>query len=725
MNERSAPGESVSNELSGVVHGSAVQAGSIRGGVHFSVTQASPPGMPVPAQLPLAAAYFTGRSVEIARLDRAASDYDPARRLTMAVINGVGGAGKTSLAAYWLHRISHRYEGGHLCADLHGHMPNAATRPGEILTGFLSALGTPPERIPLGLDEQAKLYRSLTSGRRMLTLLDNAASAAQVRVLLPGPGPRRGQATPEQPELSSLVVVTTRWRLTGLAMDGARFIQLGPLDDASCIELLGRMVGPDRAGAEAEAVRSVVSLCGGLPLAVCVAGAQLASHTQWPIGRVATDLASKQDRLAVLSIADDISVRAAFDVSYQALPAAVARLYRLLSLIPGPDFGTELAASAAGISLEEATGSLDALSEASLLSETGERRFRFHDLVKLHAREQARTEPPPEHAAAVARAVGWYLARAVAADIVVIPGRWRLNPMYQEVRAAPAAYDGSRAALRWMESELPGLLAAVRAAHDAGLHEQAWQLCEALWGLFAYRKYFRRWIDSHALGLASALACGDRQAEARMRVQLGHAYLNLGQAGPAREEFTRALALARQEEHRIGEATALENIGLVDLSLRRPDEAIGVFTEAREIFLQIGVPRGVLGLTRHIGEAHRDAGRHELAVRHLLQARRLSAALPDRYNEARCLTGLGDTYAKAGQLDDAVRSLDEALGIMVSLGGRYEQARIRAVLADVLLRLGQADRARDHLTDAFVVFSEVDAPEAGAIRRRLDELGPS
>jgi tetratricopeptide (TPR) repeat protein len=521
------------------------------------------------------------------------------------------------------------------------------------------------------------------------------------------------------------VVVTTRWRIVGLAMDGARFVELGPLDDTSGIELFGRMVGSARVAAEAEEVRSIVRLCGGLPLAVCIVGAQLASHTLWPVGRMAAELASEQRRLTVLSITGDLSVRAAFDVSYQALPAAAGRLYRLLSLIPGPDFGAGLAAAAAGISLEKVMHLLDALTAASLLEETAERRFRFHDLVRLHAREQARAEPEHERTAIVARAVDWYLARAVAADIVIIPGRWRLNPMYDQARISPIAYHGPPEAVRSMESELPGLLAAVRAAHEEGLHEQAWQLCEAMWGLFAFRKYFRHWIDAHVLGLASARALGDARAEARMRVQLGHAYLNLGRPEQAREEFTRALTLARQERHLIGEATALEQVGLADLSLGRTDDAICAFTEAREIFQLIGVRRGVLGMTRHLGEAHRDAGRHERAVQYLLEARRLSVALPDRYNEGRCLTSLGHTYLDAGKPHEAVRSLEEALGITVSLGGRYEQARIRSALADALMQLGQAEMARDHLAIALVIYSEIEAPEADGIRHRLGQLGPA
>ena len=708
------PAGATSNELSGVVHGSAVQARSIQGGVHFSVTQQPPARIALPAQLLPAAAYFSGRSAELADLQRAAEEYDPVRRLAVVVVTGPGGSGKTSLLTHWLHRVSGRYEGGALYADLHGHTPTTAASPADVLTGFLSALGTPPDRIPVELEDQAKLYRSLTSGSRVLMLLDNAATAAQVRALLPGPGPVPGPP--------SLVAVTTRWRIAGLAIEGARFLELGPLDDQSGTELLSRMVGSDRAAAEPDAVRSVVRLCGGLPLAVCAVGAQLVSHTRWPVGRMAARLTSETDRLAALTVTSEVSVHAAFDVSYQSLPTNTASLYRLLSFIPGPDFGPQLVAATAGLSVDEASRLLDELSAASLLTETGEQRFKFHDLVRLHARDRALAESPGERTVVIARAVGWYLAMAVAADIVIIPGRWHLNPAYESARAAPPAFAEPPAALQWMESELPCLIAAVRTAHDEGLHEQSWQLCEALWGLFAYRKYFRYWIQVHVLGIDSAQACGNSPAEARLRVQFGLAYLNLGRPDEARGEFIRSLALAREGRHRVGEASALEHLGLTELSRGLPEEAMGLFRQARDVYSQIGVARGVMGTTRHIGEAHRDAGRHEQAVQYLLDARQMAAVLPDPYNEARCLTSLGQAYLTAGRPGPAADALGEALLLMERLDGRYEQARIHMMLADVLLHLDQAGRARAHLTDALAFYAGIDAPEAEAIRRRLGEL---
>jgi len=688
------------------VHGPVVQARDIHGDVHMTVetTSAAPP---VPAQLPPCPAIFSGRRVELAALDSVTVDRDPVRGLAVAVISGVGGAGKTSLAAYWLHGQTDRFPGGALYADLAGHNPAEAVSPGDVLVGFLTALGTLPEAIPMALNEQAKLFRSLTSGRQLLMLLDNAASAAQVRALLPGAAP-------------SMVIVTTRWRLVGLAMDGARFIELGPLDEASGVDIITKMAGTTRADAEPDAVRDIVRFCGRLPLAICVAGAQLAIHPRRPVSRMAAELASERDRLAALSIAGDVSMDSTFGYSYRSLSPQAARFYRLLSLLFTPDFGVDLAAAHTGTSRVEVAGVLDALTEASLLEETADGRFQFHDLVKLHARQQAKAESGQDRAAALARAVGWYLYEAVSAEKVIAPGRWHLNPMF-EGHESPR-YASPAEALAGMESEMTGLVAAVHAAHDNGLHEQAWQLCEALWGLFSRRRYFRQWMDAYSAGLASAIACGDEAAEARMRVRLGLAHLSLGRSDMADAEFRMSLDAARRAGHRIGEATALEHIGLVRLAEGRPNAAIAFFAEAMRIFREIGLPRGALIMTRHMGEAYRDAGQHGEAIRCLREARELSVTLGDRFLEGRTLSSLGRAYMRANQQSRAIVALEEALEIVMEVGGTYEQARIRSALADAALALGHTAEAREHLTACLAIYTDLGAPEVEAVGRLLTEL---
>ena len=360
------------NELGGEVLGSVVQAQAVHGDVYMGTAQ--PVRMPVPSQLPSPPAHFTDRLDELAALQHLTGEDDPAPPVAIVVVTGVGGVGKTSLVLHWLHQALDRYPGGQLYADLGGFGPAGRASPADVLGRFLRALGIPPDQVPARIDERAALYRSVTARRRLVTLLDNAASAAQARALLPAPGP-------------SLVVVTARRRLAGLAIDGAHFLALAPLGEEAAIELLGRIAGPDRARSQPDAAREVVRLCGRLPLAICVSAARLAPHPHWPLRRVAEELASGQHRLSALSIEGDISVRAVFDVSYQALPPDVAHLYRLLSLIPAPSFGPGLAAAAAGEA--DAGRSIASLVEASLLDETGELRWRFHDLVVLHAREQA------------------------------------------------------------------------------------------------------------------------------------------------------------------------------------------------------------------------------------------------------------------------------------------------------------------------------------------------
>ncbi len=710
------------NSLSGVVRGPAVQADSMRD-VNINVAHQAAPAIPVPAQLPLAPANFTNRAAELAILDELIRGHDPVRRLSLAVITGGGGTGKTALGSYWLRRLSDHYDGGALYADLRGHQPDAAARPADVLTAFLRALGTPSAYIPLALDELATLFRSATTGKRMLVLLDNAASAAQVRTLLPGPAPRAdgGQGSAEQPARPTLVLVTTRWRLPGLIAEGARFIDVGPLDEESAVTLFGRIAGDDRVAAEPEAARSVVRLCGGLPLAVCVAGAKAVPRTRRSLTRLAAELAAQQRRLTVLA-AEDVSVRAVFDASYRALPEELARGYGLLSQIPGQDFGVQVAAACLGIDPDDAGDLLDALCAASLLNETCDQRFRYHDLVRIHAREQAQARSANEAKAAAARAIGWYLEQAVAADLVIMARRWRLNLMYEQARAKPAGFSGPADALAWLELELDGLSAAVQAAYDAGMFTQCWQLCEALWGLFANRNYFRPWIRTHLTGIAAAQADSDRRAEARMRMQLGLALRHLRRLPEAREQYSLALALDRSEGHRLGEATELEQLGLTDLAEARTDEAMRAFTQAREIFRQIGRPRGAAMMTCHIGETHRDAGRYAEAIRDLTEARRMFARLPDQYNEARTVTELGQAALLAGDPVEARRLFEEALEEMVRLDSPYEQARIRAALAVALRRLDDSDSARQHLETALAFYVNLGAPEANSVRLLLSEI---
>jgi tetratricopeptide (TPR) repeat protein len=695
------------NELSGTVHGSSVQARSIYGGVQFNVDSSAK--MPVPSQLLAAPGNFTGRQSELRRLRQLLADQGPAATNLLVVISGVGGIGKSALALRWLGEMRPRFPAGQLLADLGGFGAGGPRDPGDVLGSFLRSLGVPPERVPLELAERAGYFRSLTTGRAMAVLLDDASSAAQVRAVLPGAGP-------------SLVVVTTRRLIAGLAIDGAHFIQLDPLDEDAAIELLDRIAGAGRVSADPGGARSLVRLCGRLPIAVCASGARLAPRPRWAISRIVAELIDERQRMAALSRVSDISVVTVFDLSYRALPTEAARLYRLLGLWPGTDFGSGVTAAMAAIDADEATELLDVLVEASLLDEIGDGRFRFHDLVRIHARDQAESEPVGEREAAVARGIDWYLRAAVAADLVVLPLRWRLGPYYQQPPEPPVPLSGPPAAFEWLETELGNLLAALRYAADHDMNETGWQLCEALWGLFLFHKHYDAWLESHRIGLACAEASGDRRALARMQTQLGSAYRSLRRYDEAIEHFHRALDLERAAGHRLGEGSALDQLGVAYLRLARYDEAIDYFTGARAIHQEVDRPRGVALMNLNIGHALSEAGRYADAMDHLRIAYRQAAAIPEPYHQARALTILGQTYIRTEQPGRAAAVLDQALTILKDLGATHDQAIVHTHLADLAQRRGAAGKSRAHLERALALYSAVGAPQAGEIRDRLDEL---
>ncbi|MEV4149211.1 tetratricopeptide repeat protein [Amycolatopsis sp. NPDC049691] len=657
-----------------------------------------------PRQLPPPPAHFVSRADELSNLD-ALTGSGPGSRARVVVVVGPGGVGKTALAVTWAAGHAHRYPDGQLYTDLRGFSADTAVAPEEVLGVFLRALGVAPERVPAGLAEQVGLYRTVTAGRRLLVVLDNAVSTAQVRSLIPA-------------SAGCAVVVTSRLRLDGLLADGARFVDVAPLPREDAIALLTRTLGPSRAGAEPAAVAELAELCGRFPITLRVAAARLAARPRWPVSRVVAQLRDERSRLATLSRlagAED-SATAAFDWSYRELPAHAALLYRLTAEIPGPEFTAGLAAAVTGMREPDVADALEVLVDASLLEEADLDRYRFHDLVRLHARAQR----DDDRFEAVPRAARWYLRELTRANLVVIPSRWRVSPVAEEVEPAPFADDGE--ALDWLAGELPNVLPLLEEAVAYRHDEVAWQLCEALWELLLYRKHYPEWLRSHELGITAAQRCHDRVAESRLRCQLGRAHLDLGQLEPAERETRWAAELAREAHDRRNESAALEQLGMVVQGRGDVDAAVVLFADSLRIEEELGIDRGVAARHRRIGEALLQAGREAGAARHLDAASRLFEEIGDDKGAARVALGLARIDVRSGRTEAAVRRLERARAVLGRSGSAVYEAEALLALAEVAEADDQRGRARAYLTEAVELLAEVGGATLDRARAALEAL---
>jgi transcriptional regulator with XRE-family HTH domain len=353
-----------------------------------------------PEQLPAATPAFVGRAEVLGRLDNdLARARESAAPLTLAV-DGSPGVGKTALALHWAHRVAGSFSDGVLFADLGAHRPRAdPAEPACVLGAFLTALGV--QAVPEPLEERAAMFRTAAAKRSLLVVLDNAADTEQVGHLLPGaPG--------------SAVIVTSRRRLTGLSVTkGARRLSLAPMSYEESLALLRAVVGRRRVVAEPDAAHTVARHCARLPLALGIVAERLATHPHRPLSHAARELVDAG--LDALADHEDarLSVRYAFDRSYEELSPAVARTFHLLGAVPGTRISAAAAAALTGESPVHTRRHLDELVARHLLEETAPDRYRTHDLLRAYAGEKAaELETDADLRAAADRLTAWYLRTA-------------------------------------------------------------------------------------------------------------------------------------------------------------------------------------------------------------------------------------------------------------------------------------------------------------------------
>lgn len=688
------------NDLSGTVNGPTVQARTIHGDVHFHAWQSDPP---TPHQLLVPVSTFAGRAEHLGVLDQLLHAPGP----TLVVLSGPGGVGKTALATRWAHTVVDRFADGQLYFDLSAFGASGPADPGEALAGFLRALGVAAGGVPTALAEQAALFRSVTADRSLLMMLDDAFSAAQVRALLP--------TSP-----SSLVVVTSRRRLSGLVPDGAKLIEVGPLPSEDAVALLVNAVGHERVARERESAAALSDICGGLPIALSIAAARLASRPALSVGRVVAELVEESGRLRALAVPDGASVQATFDLSYQSLDPLTASVYRRLAWHPGRDFGPGLVSA-----LTPAGDEVDRLLDANLLQETGEDRFRFHVLLRLYARQRAEAqEPPGELAAARLAMLEWYLASASAADLTLLPDRHRLPYAFAGPIAGVPSFDGRTDALAWLERERANLVAATTAALELGRPELSWHIAYALWPLFLYGKHYRDRLEVDQLGLAAARGWGNAWAEAVMLKRLGRVCANTGDFVAAVRHTRAAIRVYGTIGDAQGRAHAMEGLAGIHRDSGDHDSAASLYAEALAIQRRLGDGRATARTLISLGTLLTGRESPEEAIPLLREAQDTLAALPwpDRYNEARAAIALAGAHLGRGDLADADRIATVAAARMGELGSAFELAEALDVLGRVADRRGDVGLARRHFEQASQIFTAAGSRRADQVRHQLAQL---
>jgi DNA-binding SARP family transcriptional activator/Tfp pilus assembly protein PilF len=668
-----------------------------------------------PSQLPVDVATLVGRDDLVGQIHYLLADD---LRVPIVALSGSPGVGKTALAVRAAHRLTERFADGQLYVDLHGATAGLQPlQPLEVLGRFLRELGLEPAAIPVELGEASAAFRSRVTGRRLLLVLDNAADAAQVAPLLP--------ASP-----GCAVLVTSRRTLVSL--DGAAHVPLEVLQPGEAVELLGSLAGHDRVAAEPEASAQVARCCGYLPLALRIAGARLAARPTWPVAALAERLADTQRRLDELQVAQ-AGVRTSFQVSYQqlhdsadALDRAAAEVFGLLGLPDGPQVGVPVAARLVDASEEAAEQALERLVDAQLVETPAPGRYQLHDLLRLYARELAtRHHDARARAAALTRALGFYVASAWQTLAVLRPGDYRLARADERWRKGGLEFRDAAAAVGWLEVERPNLLAAVRqAVATAGVPvEIGMQLAQALFGFYWVRSHRDDWVQADQIALGVARRLGDRAAQAQTHNDLGAGYHRQGRYDQALGHLRESLTIRRELDDSTGQALSLGNLGKTYQALGRYQEALTCLRESLAICRDLGDRRGQAGCLANLGELYQRQGRYEKALVCLRVSLAIRRHMADRHGQAHSLGNLGNVYEAKGRHGEALAHLQESLAIFRELGDSSSEARSLHELGVTLRALGRIQEARAHWREALAIYERLQATDAATqVRTLLAEL---
>jgi tetratricopeptide (TPR) repeat protein len=654
---------------------------------------------------------FINRTQDIKQLDRWLDAAGPDTLSEIVVLTGLGGVGKSALAATWIKEHWPQFTGGQLTAHF-SRTDTGMTDVADVLATFLRQLGVNERDMPSSIEDRQHLFQRQTRDRRMLLYLDDVDTPAQVQVTLPG-GPH-------------LVVVTSNHELEELVVDpGARVLPVKPLLVPASVELLEQLLGKSRVSKEAGAAERVARHCGGLPLALCVCAGMLTGRER---NRSLTWLADSLEHnpLATLERAGSKrSVTAIFDLAYRGLPENAALAYRRLGLYPGTDFALGSLAALTDTEVVHTTAAIDILRDHHLVEDRdliqgdGLDRFGMHPLVREHARAKSRIEPTAERDAAAGRLVDWYYAALHRADLALHPTRLRLGPALPVEPIALPHFTDAAAAHRWFATEQQSMPAVIRLAVDTQADDRVWQIAEKLWPFCYESKFYGLWTQAHEAGADAAKATGNSDAEARMRACLSRAYAEQGDLERATNEMQIASRLARDSTNSTLRASVTEFDAILHVDRGQICAALARFDQAHAIFTETCNTRGAAIIDYWRGKCRLQMRGYREAIEPLTQAACVLREGRDYIILARALRRLGEAHLGLQEFPAAKDSFREASFLSGDAGARLDTAHALMGLATAEDHLGDHQDAALHRGEATRIYDEMghrrpdDVPTVG------------
>ena len=562
-------------------------AGEVRGTL-ARLGDTSEPPVTVTCSLPPDTVAFIGRDRELGEIMVAVTDAAEAGRVVaIHAIDGMPGVGKTALAVHAAWQLRDQFPDGQLFVDLQAYAPiQGPMRPEAALATLLIAGGVDTRRLPGDLQGRVALWRDQMAAKRVLLILDNAADSEQVAPLIPGGA-------------GCLVLVTSRRHLGDLPATVVPVLlnALAPCDAQRMFLSLAPRAADDRA-----AVAELTASCGHLPLAIWLLARVYDKHPSWTM----RDLVSETTAKLLTVRAENRSIAAAFDLSYQYLAPAQQRFFRYLGVNPGIDIDPYAAAALVSVPVEEAAERLDALCSDHLLVESGYRRHGMHDLIRAYTRALADTELSRQREQAVGRLLNYYEHTAAFADTALAP-RIRTTARSVTPPAAVPELPDPAHALAWLRAERANLLACV----DYATHfSQGSRVAGLTASLASLLRLDGPWSDAailHANAAAAAQQVGDRLGEANALHDLGVMRALSGDYPASAPLLGQALAIFSDLGDRLGQAETLKNLGGVrrlsgDSSgaTAAQDQALSIF---RDLGNRFGEANALVELAMLLGES--------------------------------------------------------------------------------------------------------------------------